>query len=335
MKKVLVLMCVALSIVACKPTQKNGSEGKSFKSSSGLVKVVATTGIVADLVKNVGQDRVEVTALMGPGVDPHLYKASAGDIAKLSKADIIFYNGLNLEGKMSDILVKMARHRPTIAVTETINVERLREPPEFAGHYDPHVWFNVSLWREAIRAVTNGLTKLDPSHKEDYQKNARAYTETLKSLHEWTSAQLANIPAGRRVLVTAHDAFGYFGRAYDIEVVGLQGISTVSEFGLADMERVVKMLVKRNLPAIFVESSIPKRSIEAVVAGAKAYGHNIQIGGELYSDALGPVGSGADTYEGMVRSNVNTIVKALYSKSHGFSDENKNMEQKVESESKR
>lgn len=273
--------------------------------------VVATTGMVADAIRRVGGEHVTVTTLMGPGVDPHLYKASQNDIERLSQADIIFYNGLNLEGKMGDIFVKMARTRPVVAVTESIDPKLLREPPEFAGHFDPHVWFDVELWSSILHEVEKSLAKSDPNHASLFQANRATYESELMVLHSWVKKELASIPKQERVLITAHDAFGYFGHAYDTEVVGLQGMSTVSEYGLNDVQRIVDLLVTRKIKAVFVESSIPKRSIEAVVEGAKGRGHSVMIGGQLYSDAMGAEGTPEGTYVGMVTANVNTIVRAL------------------------
>jgi len=278
----------------------------------GKVRVTVTTGMIADTVRNIGGDRVQVDALMGPGVDPHLYKASEGDISRLSEADIIFYNGLNLEGKMGDILVKIARRgKPVIAVSEAIDQSLLREPPELEGHPDPHIWFDVSLWMKTLPVISNALIEIDPEGRSIYEANTKTHQEKLTQLHDYCLEQIATIPKEQRVLITAHDAFGYFGRAYDIEVVGLQGISTVSEYGLKDIQRLVELIAQRKIKAVFVESSVPKRSIEAVVAGVRQVGHQVTIGGELFSDAMGAAGTPEGTYEGMVRHNVDTIVKSL------------------------
>jgi manganese/zinc/iron transport system substrate-binding protein len=277
-----------------------------------VIRVTTTVGMVADVVRNVGGDRVAVTALMGPGVDPHLYKASEGDIARLSGADIIFSNGLYLEGKMGQILERIAeRGLPTIAVAERIDPELLHRPEQFEGHPDPHVWFDVSLWMQTVPVVVDGLSALDPDSGPRFEANAQAFLAELRELHAWCAAELATVPADRRVLITAHDAFGYFGAAYDVEVVGLQGLSTASEYGLRDVQRVVDLVTARRVKAVFVESSVPRRSIEAVVEGCRARGHDVSIGGELFSDAMGAAGSPEGTYIGMVRSNVETIVGAL------------------------
>lgn len=273
------------------------------------LQVTTTTGMIADIVKQVGGKHVEVTALMGPGVDPHLYKASAGDINKLEQADIIFYNGLYLEGKMTDILQQIAKKKTVIAVAEQIDKKKLIATG--ANQYDPHIWFDVSLWMEAVKQVEQGLSKADPTHQQDYQKQAQQYLDQLQALDREIKEQIQTIPKEQRILVTAHDAFGYFGRAYDIQVVGLQGLSTASEYGLKDVQRLVNLIVQKKIKAVFIESSVPKKSIEAVVNGAKAKNWQVNIGGELYSDALGGPGSEADTYIKMVRANVDTIVSSL------------------------
>jgi manganese/zinc/iron transport system substrate-binding protein len=274
--------------------------------------VTATIGMIADTARAVGGDRVEVTALMGPGVDPHLYKASEGDLRRLSSADLILYNGLNLEGKMADVFVRMAgRGKPTVQVTEGIDPSLLREPPEFQGHYDPHVWFDVSMWAKTVQPVVEALAALDPGSRSLYETNGETYRKELEALHEHCKSELGRIPEKQRVLVTAHDAFGYFGRAYDIRVIGLQGISTSSEYSPRDIQRLVGVILENRVKAVFVESSVPRRSIEAVVEGCKARGHQVRIGGTLYSDAMGEPGTAEGTYPGMVRSNVKTIVAAL------------------------
>lgn len=280
-------------------------------NASAQVNAVATTGMIADAVRAVGGDRVRVVGLMGPGVDPHLYKASQGDVRHLASADVIFYNGLSLEGRMSDILVRMAGQKPTFAVTEYVPEELLMEPDQFAGQYDPHIWFDVSLWKTAVERIRDGLIEVDPSHSELYRENASAYLNELDQLDSYVRERLAEISPENRVLVTAHDAFGYFGHAYDIEVIGLQGISTDTEVGLRDIQDLVTLLSERKIKAVFVESSVPRRSLEAVVQGAASRGHAVIIGGELYSDALGDEGTPAGTYVGMVRHNVDTIVSSL------------------------
>jgi manganese/zinc/iron transport system substrate-binding protein len=280
-------------------------------SAGGPLRVVATTGMVGDVAARLGGEHVAVTTLMGPGVDPHLYKASESDVRKLAEADLILYNGLHLEGKMGDVLVKLARTRPVVAVTEDLPRESLREPPEFLGQYDPHVWFDVSLWAQTVAPVERELARLDPAHAADYADRRRALEAELTELDAWVKERITAIPEQQRVLVTAHDAFGYFGRRYGMRVVGLQGISTLAEAGLSDVERVVREILDARVPAIFVESSVPRKSIEAVQAAVGARGFEVAIGGQLYSDALGAAGSPAGSYVGMVRANVDTIVAAL------------------------
>ena len=277
----------------------------------GKVVAVATTGMIADAVGAVGGELVEVHGLMGPGVDPHLYKASQGDVRRMAAADIIFYNGLMLEGRLSDLLVRMARQKPTVAVSEYVPEELLIEAAPFDGHYDPHIWFDLSLWKLAVERIRDGLIEVDPVNQQAYQQNAAAYMQELDRLDGYIRERVAEIPPAQRVLVTAHDAFGYFGRAYGIEVVGLQGISTDSEVGLRDIQNLVAFLVERGIKAVFVESSVPRRSLEAVVQGAAGRGHHVVIGGELYSDALGEPGTPAGSFIGMMRHNVDTIVAAL------------------------
>lgn len=300
----LLLLATTALLAAC-------AEPGQGPSNDGPLRVVATTGMIADTAARIVGDHGTVTGLMGPGVDPHLYKASESDVRKLSEADLILYNGLFLEGKMGDILVKLARSRPVVAVSELIPEEQRREPPEFLGHYDPHIWFDVSLWVQTLDPVTDALVELRPQHAADFRANAAALRTELEELDVWVAGRILEIPEEHRVMVTAHDAFGYFGERYGIEVVGIQGISTLAEAGLQDVQRVVDLVVDRGIGALFVESSVPRRTIEAVVAAARERGHDVEIGGELFSDAMGPAGTDEGTYPGMVRHNVNTVVDAL------------------------
>ncbi|WP_018753813.1 metal ABC transporter solute-binding protein, Zn/Mn family [Paenibacillus sanguinis] len=276
------------------------------------IQVVATIGMITDVVKQVGGEEVEANGLMGPGVDPHLYKASQGDIEKLDQADIIFYGGLHLEGKMTEIFEKLENRKPTVAVSRDIDPELLRSGADAGGsQYDPHIWFNVRHWISATETIRDTLVAYDPDHADTYQQNAEAYIAQLEQLDAEVKRQIAEIPEQDRVLVTAHDAFGYFGDAYGIEVMGLQGISTAAEYGSKDVSKLRDFLVENKIKAVFVESSIPTKSMEAVIAGAKEMGHTVKIGGELYSDSMGEPGSDADTYIKMVEHNVSTIVEAL------------------------
>ncbi len=276
------------------------------------IRAVATTGMVGDVARNVGGERVQVTTLMGAGVDPHLYKASEGDVIRLGEADIILYSGLHLEAGLGRALERIAEHGGhTVAVTDAIPRRLLEAPPQFAGAYDPHVWFDVQMWTHTIDVTRDALTRLDPSSADLYRRNAEAYRAKLEALDAYVRAQAGRLPADQRVLITAHDAFNYFGRAYGFEVRGLQGISTASEAGAADVTALVDFIVQRRIRAIFIESSVPQRNVEAVQAAARARGWEVQIGGQLYSDAMGSPGTPDGAYLGMVRHNIDTIVGAL------------------------
>lgn len=274
-------------------------------------RVVATTGMVADLARAVGGEHVDVRALMPPGVDPHLFKPSEGDVRALGQADLVLYNGLMLEGKMGSILEKMGRRRPVVAVAEVVPGDRLLEARDYPGQYDPHVWFDVESWSLTVEPVVAALSGLLPEHAAGFDRRGQALRAELRDLDAWVAERVAEVPPERRVLITAHDAFGYFGRRYGVEVVGLQGISTATEAGLDDVERLVDRIVDERIPAMFVETSVPRRSIEAVREACRARGHDVAIGGQLFSDSMGPPGTVEGTYVGMVRHNVETIVEAL------------------------
>jgi manganese/zinc/iron transport system substrate-binding protein len=280
-------------------------------AGTGQLRVVATTGMIADAAARVGGERVVVDALMGPGIDPHLYRASAADVRRLAGADLILYNGLHLEAALAEVLEEMGQRRRTVAVTGALPRDTLLAPPEFAGSYDPHVWFDVGLWRGAVARVAEALAEADPAGAGAYGAAASAYLAELSELDAWVRQRAAELPPERRVLITAHDAFGYFGRAYGFEVMGLQGISTTTEAGTADVQRLAATIVERRIPAIFVESSIPRRTLEAVQAAVRSRGQRVAIGGSLFSDAMGDAGTPEGTYPGMVRHNVNTIIDAL------------------------
>jgi manganese/zinc/iron transport system substrate-binding protein len=305
-RNALTALLLFVALAACP-----GDTATPDPDSAEALKITATIGMIADVAAKIGGDHVRVKGLMGPGVDPHLYKATAGDIGKLREADVVFYNGLHLEGRMADVLVKMASQTRTVQVTNSIPEELLREPPEFLGQYDPHVWMDVSLWKYVAERIRDEFVALDPTHADAYRANAEAYFGEMDALHVYAQGRLAEVPEEVRVLVTAHDAFGYFGRAYDIEVVGIQGISTASEYGLRDLERVSGVLAERDIKAVFVESSVSPRSIEALIEGAKSKGHEVRIGGELFSDAMGAGGTPEGSYIGMIRHNVDTVVEAL------------------------
>lgn len=286
-----------------------GCSSPAEENNSKKLYVVATTGMIADAAANIVGDSAVVEGLMGPGVDPHLYKATRSDLSKLREADIILYNGIHLEGKMGEVLEKLSTQKPVFAVADGIDQQRLIALEE--NVYDPHIWFDVSLWKEAVAYMGEKLAETDTANASYYQSNTEVYTQELADLHQWTSNEIASIPQTSRVLITAHDAFNYFGQAYDIEVRGLQGISTISEFGLKDISALVDFITERGIKAVFVESSVPTKSLESVVSGAKERGHEVSIGGTLYSDALGEKGTDAGTYVGTVRANVNTIVTSL------------------------
>lgn len=311
MQRLYILCCLIVLLVGI------GCDSKEQPDApvAGKYRVVTTIGMITDIVENVGGDRVEVIGLMGPGVDPHLYKASAGDVQKLNSARLIFYNGLHLESKMADILAKMSGNTKTVAVTDAVDRSLLLTPPEFEGQYDPHLWFDVKLWMNAVGRVRDALSEFDPDNTSAYQRNAQRYFVELAGLHAYVEAQANRVPTEQRVLVTAHDAFNYFGKAYGFEVRGLQGISTATEAGIADVQALATFIAERRIPAIFVESSVSPRSLEAVKAAVKSKGFNVEIGGELFSDAMGNEGTPEGTYIGMVRHNIDTIVKALIGES--------------------
>lgn len=306
--KYLILAVLIVMSLSC----SSNNETKTNSTDEKTINIVATTGMIADMVSVVGGDKVKVRGLMGPGVDPHLYKASAGDVALLSKADLIFYNGLHLEGKMSEIFQQMKKRGiKTVAVTDGIDRKNLMAPPEFKGNYDPHVWFDVGMWSDTIGTVKESLIEFDPGNSDYYNDNAEAYLKELVELDQFVQQRADSLPKDKRVLITAHDAFNYFGRGYGFEVKGLQGISTESEAGTADVQALAAIIVERQIPAIFVESSVPPRYIEAVQAAVKSKGFDVRVGGELFSDAMGNPGTPEGNYIGMVRHNVNTIVNAL------------------------
>jgi manganese/zinc/iron transport system substrate-binding protein len=308
----IVLGCCALT--GCGQSNadsKNISTEASVKTYAGEypIRVVCTVGMVADIAANIGGEHVAVTSLMGEGVDPHLYKASPADVSQLNRADIILYSGLHLEGKLGELLERMGRRKPTQGIAERIPADQILSNDEKA--HDPHVWFDVSLWSQAADAAAKALVEFDPKHAEAYQKNAAAYRERLAQLHQYAKEKLATVPKEQRVLVTAHDAFRYFGRAYDLEVRGIQGISTDSEAGVRQVRELVDFLVERKIKAVFVETSVSDQNIRSLLEGCAARNHRVVIGGELFSDAMGKAGTSEGTYEGMVKHNVDIIVAAL------------------------
>ncbi len=303
-----VYLLTALWVVACAPAF--GARDAAGRPD-GPIEVVATTSIIADAVRQVGGDRVNVTALMGPGVDPHLYKAREGDVLRLARADLVFYHGLHLEAKMADILASMNKWVPTYAVGSAIDPADLLYPEGSAGNPDPHIWFDVQLWKRAVAYVADVLAREDRAHAAFHRARAEAYLRELTALDNWVRQQIAHVPLDQRVLITAHDAFGYFARAYGFEVRGLQGISTVAEASIADVQSLAEVIASRRIRAVFIESSVPVRNIEAVQEAVRARGWDVKVGGELYSDSLGEPHGNAGTYVGMVRHNIRTIVEAL------------------------
>jgi manganese/zinc/iron transport system substrate-binding protein len=300
MKKSIICLFVIL-LFACKyPTKP-----------SGKLKVVVTTSMLTDLVKNIGADLIEIEGLMGPGVDPHLYKASEGDVSKLFNADVIFYNGLHLEGKLVAVFEKMDTQKTTVALGEFLAKEGLIGSDYFASNYDPHVWFNIQYFKEFSDKVTSVLSEKDPKNAASFTANNLAFQQELDLLHTAVVNTIATLAPEKRILVTAHDAFNYFGKAYGFNVVGLQGLSTATEAGVQDVQKLSEYIIANKVKAIFIESSVPRRTIEALEAAVLSKGHQVSIGGSLYSDALGDGGSAEGTYVGMFLYNVKTIVNAL------------------------
>lgn len=293
----------AITIIGC---SQNSNLDKSNK-----LKVVTTTGMIYDAVKNIAGDSVDASPLMGPGVDPHLYKATQGDLSKLNDADLILYNGLHLEGKMGEVFEKLGRLKEVVAVAESVPKNKLRVSESYQNSADPHVWFDAQLWKFVVQEVSTQLIKNDSKNADFYKANTTKYLASLDSLDASVRTQISSIPETQRILITSHDAFGYFGDAYGIEVNALQGISTVSDFGLKDVTNLIDVITTRNVKAVFVETSVSEQAIKAVVDGAKEKGQEVIIGGSLYSDAMGDFGTPEGTYLGMVDSNVRVIVEAL------------------------
>lgn len=303
MKTRILLLLIAVFIFNCK---------NQSKETNGKLNVVTTTSMITDLVKNIGGEHINVQGLMGSGVDPHLYKASEGDVTKLVNADIIFYNGLHLEGKLVEVFEKMgSRTKTPIALADNLDTATLIGSDYFASNYDPHVWFNIDYFKEFAEKVTAVLVEKDLANATYYEKNKTHYLSKLDVLQSRIKTTIATLPEEKRILVTAHDAFNYFGKNYGFEVVGLQGLSTATEAGVQDVQNLAAFIIDKKVKAVFVESSVPKRTIEALEAAVQSKGHNVIIGGTLYSDALGNAGTIEGTYIGMFEYNVNTIVNAL------------------------
>lgn len=280
--------------------------------SGRKARIVTTTNFITDLARQIGGDRVAVKGLMGPGVDPHLFKASARDVRALRQADLVLYGGLELEGKMGDPFEELAARQPAKAVTAGLSRRDLRtEAPVNPDVIDPHVWFDVAKWQSAARIVVAQLAKIDPAHADEYRRRGAAHVAELAALDREIMRRIREIPADKRVLVTSHDAFAYFGARYGMEVVAIQGISTATEATTADVERVARVIADRRLRSVFIESSVPQQTIDAVLASAARRGHVARVGGELYADSAGSEGTPEGTYAGMVRANVDRIVEGL------------------------
>ncbi len=315
-----VLAAVAVSVVvtACEDTSvQTDTDAKHrvapvSREGGRPLRVVATTGQITDAVRHVGGDRVEVHGLMGPGVDPHLYRASERDITRLEAADAVFWNGLHLEAGISGVLERLAElgvH--SIRVTDDIDRQLLLAPPEFNGAYDPHVWFDLDLWSITVGTIRDALIAMDPEGTASYRANADAFISQVRDLDSYVKSRAMEIDERVRVLVTAHDAFNYFANRYGMEVRGLQGISTESEASTADVQQLAQFISERGIPAVFIESSVPDQAVQAVIEAAAARGHTVIIGGEIFSDAMGAQGTAEGTYLGMIRHNIDTIVEAL------------------------
>ena len=306
----LLLVGFAAGLASC--TQATSPESDPKKSNGNQsIHVVTTTGMLADAVRNIAGSAATVEALMGPGVDPHGYTVSQGDVTKLREADLIVYNGIHLEGKMVDVLENLSKSKPVLALGEGLDPSKLRLVGTGTSTHDPHVWFDVPLWSSGVRALALQMGEKFPQHRNLFTQNAEVYLAQLSQLDLELRTIYDAIPPENRILVTSHDAFEYFGAAYGFEVMGLQGVSTVAEFGLRDMTNMVNLLTERKIPAVFVESSVPPRSIQSVVEGCRQKGHPLVIGGELYSDAMGPEGTPDGTYAGMLLHNARLISKAL------------------------
>lgn len=294
---ILALTAIALSLPA--------------RAAAQPLEVAATVGMIGDVASEVGGDCIRLTTIMGSGVDPHVYQASARDVRIFDQAQLILYSGNSLEGQLGEVLHSFARRKPTIAVAEAgIPAERLIETDDAYG-VDPHTWMDVSLWAGTVEVIAEAVGDLEPECAQELRERAKRYLGELEALHEWIGQAIATIPQQSRILVTAHDAFAYFGRAYGIEVEGIQGISTESEAGVADIRRMTRLVAEREVPAVFIESTINPRTIKAVVDAAARMGHQVKLGAELYSDALGEKGTPEGSYIGMMVSNTRSIVSAL------------------------
>lgn len=306
------ILCLTLLslTIGCSDTEPNASIDAQSPDKTAYT-IVTTTGMITDIANRIAGERAEVSGLMGTGIDPHLYQPTRNDIQSLLEADIVFYSGLHLEGKMIDAFERVAKETNVYAVTDSLDRDQLFSPPAFAGHYDPHVWMDPLAWKQVAISIHESLVAYDPDGKDLYDANLQLVVDDIDALHAYADRVLGSIPKEQRVLVTAHDAFSYFGRRYDFEVVGIQGISTESEAGVRDIERIVDLLVTRKIAAVFVETTVSERNIRALIAGANDRGHTVIIGGALFSDAMGIEGTYEGTYIGMIDHNISLIAKAL------------------------
>lgn len=301
----LTVALVAAALIFLMP----GSHGPS--RAADRLTIVATTGMIADAARAIGGERADVTALMGPGVDPHLYRQTSSDVAKLARADLVLHNGLYLEAQLEPLLKKLAARQRVVTVGEAIPAEKRRAHEDYKDKYDPHVWMDPALWSMAVTSIRDALIEADADGKSVYEANSAQYLKQLGTAGDYAAKSLESVPQEARVLISAHDAFGYFGKRYGFEVIGIQGISTESEAGLKQIETLVAMLVDRKIASIFVESSVSDRNVKALIEGAAAKGHTVKIGGELFSDAMGSDGTYEGTYLGMIDHNATTITRAL------------------------
>lgn len=305
MTRILLILTLSLAVFGSTGCTKSAPQSDKHQ-------ITTTIAMIADIVRQVAGDKADVTHIIGEGVDPHLYKPTPRDMEKLfgEDVDVVFYNGLLLEGKMQDVLMKKQREDKNVyAVTELLPKGYVRN--DESDHYDPHVWMDVTGWTHAVAAVANALSEFDPPNSAYYQANADRYTAELDKLEAYARKSIGSIPEAQRVLVTAHDAFGYLGRAYGLDERGIQGLSTESEAGVKDINELVAFLVDRKIAAVFVETSVADKNVRALIEGAKSKGHDVKIGGELFSDAMGPAGTYEGTYIGMIDHNVTTITRAL------------------------
>lgn len=301
MNKYFFSLLASLVLVYCTPKKEN---------TNSKLHVVTTTGMLYDAVINIGGDKLTSEYIMGPGVDPHLYKATQGDLRKLDDANLIVYNGIYLEGKMSEILEKLGKQKSVLAAAESLPKNSLLKLTGYDS-YDPHIWFEIAKWKVVVQEISKKIIELDPPNEMTYNQNTDSYLKKLDELELYVIEQINEIPEEKRILITAHDAFEYFGNAYEIDVQGIQGLSTVSDFGLKDITETIDLIINRGINSVFVETSVSSKSINSVISGCREQGHNVSIGGSLYSDAMGELGTPEGTYIGMFKKNIDTIVAGL------------------------